>query len=97
MINHLAKQFIDDIAKHLPKTNEGIASAFADQSSEAHRQLKAHMEAALRKMNIVSRDEFDTQAAVLRRTREKADALEAQLQSLEEAFNKSLINKPSQQ
>lgn len=86
MINHLAKQLLEDVAKHLPTSGDAIASAFSDHSSDAHRQLKAHIEAALRKMNMVSRGEFDAQAAVLQRTREKADALEKQLQSLEDAI-----------
>ncbi|MGS2718625.1 accessory factor UbiK family protein [Eionea flava] len=87
MINHLAKQLLDDVAKHLPASGDAISAAFSDHTSDAHRQLKAQMEAVLRKMNVVSRDEFDVQAAVLQRTREKADALEKQLSVLEEALS----------
>jgi BMFP domain-containing protein YqiC len=37
-------------------------------------------------MNLVSREEFDAQAAVLQRTRLKVEALEQQLQELEDAL-----------
>ncbi|MFT7389157.1 MAG: BMFP domain-containing protein YqiC [Candidatus Endobugula sp.] len=86
MISHFAKQFIDDVAKHLPASGEAIASAFSEQGSDAHRQLNVCIEATLRKMNVVSRDEFDAQTAVLQRTRKKVDALEKQLQTLESAL-----------
>jgi len=86
MINHLAKQFFDDVAKHLPASGEAIASAFSEHSSDAHKQLKVHIEATLRKMNLVSREEFDAQTAVLQRTRLKVEALEQQLQELEDAL-----------
>lgn len=42
----------------------------------------------LNKMNLVSRDEFEAQQAVLLRTREKLDALEKQLAEIE----KKIIN-----
>ena len=38
------------------------------------------------KLELVSQEEFDTQRAVLMRSREKIDALEKQLAELEAAF-----------
>ena len=41
----------------------------------------------LNKLDLVSRDEFDAQQAVLLRTREKLDALEKQLNQLQQEAN----------
>lgn len=45
--------------------------------------------AAVKRLNLVSREEFDTQNIVLQRTRSKVDALEAQLDKLQEQLNKA--------
>ena len=45
--------------------------------------LRSALEAAIGRMNLVTREEFDIQTAVLRRTREKLTALEARLKALE--------------
>ena len=42
----------------------------------------------LNKLDVVSRDEFDAQQAVLLRTRAKLEALEKQVASLEDHLNK---------
>jgi len=72
----------------LPKSANGLSSAFAEQGSEAFNQFKVHIEATLRKMNVVSRDEFDAQTAVLQKTRERLEALERQVKELEESIQK---------
>jgi hypothetical protein len=41
------------------------------------------LQATLSRLDLVTREEFDVQAAVLRRTREKLVALEARLAALE--------------
>ena len=45
--------------------------------------FKAVLQSALAKMDLVTRQEFDVQAGVLRRTREKLEALEAKIAELE--------------
>ncbi len=65
---------IDEILSRT-KNTEGLT----DQS-----QLRALLNSALEKMDIVSRAEFDAQAAVLQRTREKIVELEQQLSTLEQ-------------
>jgi ubiquinone biosynthesis accessory factor UbiK len=47
--------------------------------------FKAVLQAGLRKLDLVTREEFDVQRAVLRRTREKLEALEKRLAELEPA------------
>lgn len=46
------------------------------------RNLRALIQSALARMDVVTREEFDAQAAVLARTRAKLDHLEGQLQEL---------------
>jgi BMFP domain-containing protein YqiC len=51
------------------------------------------LQSGLTRLDLVSRQEFDVQAAVLRRTREKLEALEARLAALENG-QKSPTAKP---
>lgn len=73
-------RFIDDLARRL--------SAAVPQSVTALRRdlednFKAVLQSGLARLDLVSRQEFDVQAAVLRRTREKLEALEARLAAME--------------
>lgn len=45
--------------------------------------VKALLEASLTRMDLVTREEFDAQSTLLRRTREKLDRLEMHLTELE--------------
>ena len=45
--------------------------------------IKALLQSSLSKMNLVTREEFDIQSALLTRTRDKLDQLEKQLAELE--------------
>jgi BMFP domain-containing protein YqiC len=51
-------------------------------SQDFQRNLRALIQSGLGKMDVVTRDEFDAQQAVLERTREKLDQLEVQLTEL---------------
>lgn len=51
--------------------------------SEFKTNVKAVLEASLTRMDVVTREEFDTQSALLRRTRDKLDKLDKQLAELE--------------
>lgn len=50
---------------------------------ELRQSLKVFLESALARMNLVTREEFDAQAALLARTREKLDRLETLVDELE--------------
>ena len=52
---------------------------------EFEAQLKVLLQSAFSKLDLVSREEFDVQAQVLARTREKLQALEARVDALEKA------------
>jgi len=49
---------------------------------DIQRNLRALVQSSLTKMDLVTRDEFEAQAAVLARTRAKLDQLETQLAEL---------------
>ena len=49
---------------------------------EADRNAKALLQSALRKLDVVSREEFDAQAEVLARTRDRVAELEQELETL---------------
>lgn len=52
---------------------------------DLERNFRAVLQAGMQKFELVTRDEFDAQSAVLRRTRERVRALEAQVAELEDS------------
>ena len=50
---------------------------------DAEQNFKAVLRSVLARMDLVTRNEFDVQAGVLKRTREKLEALEQRLAQLE--------------
>lgn len=63
---------------------------------EAQMQVRSAMTKALQKMDLVTREEFDIQQAVLQRSREKLDALETQISGLEESIGQLRSNQSNQ-
>ena len=51
------------------------------------RNARSLLQSALTRLDVVSREEFDAQAAVLKRTRERLEALEAKIAALDEALS----------
>ncbi|MCR9105617.1 MAG: accessory factor UbiK family protein [Gammaproteobacteria bacterium] len=56
---------------------------------EIDKNLRALAQSALARLDVVSRDEFDAQTEILRRTRAKVVALEAELEELSRALEAS--------
>ncbi|HEX2493255.1 MAG TPA: accessory factor UbiK family protein [Steroidobacter sp.] len=73
-------RFIDDLAKRL---SAAVPPGVAALRRDLEDNFKAVLQAGLAKLDLVSRQEFDVQAAVLQRTREKLEALERRLAALE--------------
>jgi len=71
---------IDDLARRVSELIPPGARAAGD---ELQANIKATLQAGLAKLDLVTREEFEVQRAVLLRTREKLDALERTLQVLE--------------
>ena len=54
--------------------------------AQIDRNAKSLLQSALTRLDVVSREEFDAQAEVLKRTRERLEALEAQIAVLDETL-----------
>lgn len=76
----LDPKLFDDLSR---RVSEGMPKGFQSLQDDFERNLRTALEATLRKMNLVSRDEFEIQQAVLQRTREKLEALEKRVAALE--------------
>jgi BMFP domain-containing protein YqiC len=71
---------IDELARRLADSLPGGLKALRE---DAEQNFRAVLHAGLSRLDLVTREEFDVQAAVLKRTREKLEALEARLDKLE--------------
>ena len=65
------------------KLSEVLPGNFKDVRDDAKKNFKSVLETTFAKMNLVTREEFDVQTAVLTRTREQITALEKQVMELE--------------
>lgn len=52
-------------------------------AKDVERNIKALLQSGLQRLNLVPREDFEVQAALLARTREKLEALEARVTELE--------------
>ncbi|MGL5631342.1 MAG: accessory factor UbiK family protein [Azovibrio sp.] len=73
-----------------PKVFEDISSKIsamiaASPAKDVEKNVRALMSGFFSKMDLVTREEFDVQAQVLARTREKLQALEARVDALEKS------------
>ncbi len=71
-LDELAKQLVDSVPGNLKSMGEDM-----------ERNFKSLLQSALSRLDLVTREEFDVQMAVLSRTREKLEALETRLTELE--------------
>jgi BMFP domain-containing protein YqiC len=84
---------IDDLARRLAElVPAGARESFAASSREAREELTANfrdtLRGGLRKLELVTRDEFDVQRSVLLRTREMVESLEQRVTELEALLGK---------
>jgi BMFP domain-containing protein YqiC len=54
--------------------------------NQIDRNAKSLLQSALSRLDVVSREEFDAQTAVLQRTRERLEALEKQIEILDQTL-----------
>ena len=71
---------IDDLARRL---NDLVPPGLKDARADLEQNFKATLQAGLAKLDLVTREEFDAQRAVLLRTREKVEALERAVAAME--------------
>ena len=73
---------IDELARRL---GDLVPPGLREGHEELQQAFKGALQSGLARMDLVSREEFDVQRAVLLRTREKLDALECAVAALEAA------------
>ena len=73
---------LDDLARRLSSL---VPQSLRDSRDELQQNFRQVLQAGLGKLDLVTREEFDVQRAVLLRTREKLEALERQVAELETA------------
>jgi len=75
------KAFIDEITQQL---ENGLPAGLGLMRDDIESIVKTAMAGALSRLDLVTREEFDVQTAVLLRSREKLEALATRLEQLEE-------------
>lgn len=75
---------IDEIAR---KLFESIPPAFRSMQQDMEANFKSVLRSSLAKLDVVTREEFDTQLKVLERTRSKLEELEKKVAELEAQAN----------
>ncbi len=73
--------FIDDLSRRLADV---LPPGLQSLKQDVERNFNAVLRSRLEKLDLVTRDEFDAQARVLARTREKVEALEKIVTELEQ-------------
>lgn len=72
---------LDDLARRLM---DAVPPGIAAMRRDVEENFRAVLQSALTRLDLVSRQEFDVQAGVLRRTREQLEALEQRLRTIED-------------
>ena len=73
---------IDEMARRL---SDLVPPGLRQSQQDVQEAFKGALQAGLSKLDLVTREEFDIQRAVLLRTREKLEALEKTVAALESA------------
>lgn len=82
MFKEKIEMIISDITKILPEDLNVL-------KDDIEKNLRATLNASFSKMDLVTREEFDIQASLLSRTREKLEGLQEKLSALEEQLEKN--------
>ena len=79
----LDPKVIDEISS---KVTANLPKGLQALQNDLQHNLRSTLGAALNKLNVVTREEFEIQQGVLARTRAKVDALERRVRELEKAL-----------
>lgn len=77
---------LDELSR---KLSAALPPGLNNLRQDMEQQFQAILRAGLERMDLVTREEFDVQQAVLARTREKLESLTTQVAALEQALQKS--------
>lgn len=80
---------LDELARQLA---EAVPQNLRVLRDDLERNFKSMLNAGLERMELVTREEFDVQAAVLERTREKLETMEARLAELEKSLGERKLS-----
>ena len=75
---------LDELARQLAAS---VPQNLKVLGQDLERNFKTLLQAGIERMELVSREEFDLQRAVLERTRTKLESMEARLAELEKALS----------
>ncbi len=78
----MAIESIDELARRLA---ESVPQGLRSMKDDLEKNFQSVLRAGLGRLDLVTREEFEVQEAVLARTRQKLDALEERLISIETA------------
>jgi ubiquinone biosynthesis accessory factor UbiK len=84
MISQLAQRLSQELQDALPMISSLLPK----------RELHIALQSALSKLNLITREEFDAQTAVLQRTRLKLEALEVQCAEIEQTLKQAAEKSP---
>jgi len=76
----MTQETIETLARRLA---ESLPQGLRNARDEMEQNFRAVLSSGLSRLDLVTREEFDVQQAVLARTREKLEALEKRLETLE--------------
>ena len=79
-------RIIDELAE---KLSQAVPGGLRSLEQDLKANFKGVLRSGLIRLDLVTREEFDVQAAVLKRTREKLEALEKQVAELEKSATKA--------
>ncbi|HEY7671710.1 MAG TPA: accessory factor UbiK family protein [Gammaproteobacteria bacterium] len=79
-MNDQPRMNLDELARELA---QAVPKNLRAIGADLERNFKALLKAGLERMDLVTREEFDLQAALLERTRAKLEKIDARLAELE--------------
>jgi BMFP domain-containing protein YqiC len=79
-MSFMSSSGLDDLARKLA---EAVPESLRGMGRDLEANFKAVLQAQLARLDLVSRTEFDVQAALLKRTQTALDAMEQRLKDLE--------------
>lgn len=88
----MEKSPFDDLTSKLGKA---VPDSLRTAQEDVAKTVRAGLQGAMHRLDLVSREEFEVQSAVLARTREKLERLEARVQVLEEKLGISVSKQES--
>jgi BMFP domain-containing protein YqiC len=75
------QQFLKDIAERI---SSSLPTGLQTMKKDCEKNIHSILVSAFTKLDLVTREEFDSQSKVLARTRKKVESLEAKVKELEQ-------------